>query len=322
MSTVTVVGEVVLDRIIQDSQQHDVLGGSAANTALALVRAGHHVDLRARFGSDAAGQFLKATAESLGIDVRNSIDAVERATVVEARIDSSGVPSFMFDLDNTSDWFWTSEELAKPLALDTVAITTGSPASIASPGFTALIDWVHRQKSAGTPFFYDPNIRPSVIAPLQLQTVARDRILEWVKLADVVKASDEDLNWLDPSADASQTAAHLSTLGPELVVLTQGGFGASAFHDGKQLCHVSTPAVEVADTVGAGDTVMAWLISGLSGQDRATWSEQSTIEPVLSRAVQAAAYTCTQVGADPIFRDDLDRFLANSTKTNGVEPHQ
>lgn len=310
MSTVVVVGEVVLDRIIQVDHHNDVLGGSAANTALALVRCGHHVDLRARFGSDDAGKFLKSTASRLGIDVRNSIDASQRATVVEAVVDAQGVPRFIFDLDNTADWFWTADELSVPLAPDTVAITTGSPASIANPGFASLFTWVSNHVHTGVPLFYDPNVRPSVIEPLNLQDLARDRILQWVSLATVVKASGEDLSWLSPTQSPQATAAHLSTLGPELVVLTEGAQGASAYSLGGQIAQVPAPVVVVADTVGAGDTVMAWLISGLSEIPKDSWCAPDVVGAVLTRAMKAAAYTCTRVGADPIIRAELDQFLA------------
>ena len=310
MSTVVVVGEVVLDRIIQDGHHNDVLGGSAANTALALVRCGHHVDLRARFGSDKAGHFLKSQTQALGIDITNSINATQHATVVEAVIDQSGVPTFTFKLDNTADWFWTTEELSTALAPDTVAITTGSPASIANPGFGALFEWTAQQVKQGLAFFYDPNIRPSVIEPLGLQDVARPRLFQWMSLATVVKASDEDLRWLSPDAPTRETAAHLSTLGPTLVVLTEGARGASAFCAGSLVTEVQAPSVTVADTVGAGDTVMAWLISGLTGLVRETWTEKAVLDVLLTRAVKAAAYTCTQVGANPIVATSLEEFLA------------
>jgi len=311
LASVTVVGEVVVDRVISGEAFIDVPGGSSANVALALTRCGYHVDFRARFGADYHGQSLKAHAIASGVDVSNSIDAKEPATIVEVQLDQNGVPRYAFALDGTADWQWTAHELAKPSPVDTVAIVTGSLASIASPGFESIYGWATRQKKSEISIFYDPNVRATAIDALNMADIARQRIIEWVEIADVVKASDEDLAWFDPLLDVHEIAAHFSTLGPQLVVLTAGSAGAFAYRHGELIGNAQAPHVTVVDTVGAGDTLMAWLVSGyceLSTQQR---QESSAILGILDRAVKAAAYTCTKRGCDPIYRDQLEDFLAS-----------
>jgi len=314
VETVTVVGEVVVDRVVSGQAFIDVPGGSSANVALALTRCGFHVDFRARFGSDYQGQSLKNHAIASGVDVTNSIDADEPATVVEVVIDSDGIPAYKFALEGTADWQWTEQELAKPLPPRTVAIVTGSLASIADPGFLPMFNWAQRHKADGVPVFYDPNIRSSAIEELDLSQVARERILEWIKTAEVVKASDEDLRWFDPGRSPEAIAAHFSTLGPRLVVLTAGSQGAFAFRNGEQIGHVTTRAVSVIDTVGAGDTLMAWLVSGYTELDPQERLEDVKILDILSQAVSAAAYTCTRRGCDPVYREQLADFIASQQK--------
>ena len=314
METVTVVGEVVVDRVVSGQAFIDVPGGSSANVALALTRCGFHVDFRARFGSDYQGQSLKNHATASGVDVTNSIDADEPATVVEVVVDNDGIPAYKFALDGTADWQWTEQELARPLPPGTVAIVAGSLASIADPGFLPMFKWAQNHKGHGVPVFYDPNVRPSAIEEMELSQIARERIVEWVKTAEVVKASDEDLAWFDPARSPQEIAAHFSTLGPRLVVLTAGSQGAFAYRNGKQVGQVGAPAVSVIDTVGAGDTLMAWLVSGYTELNPQERLEEAKILNILSQAVSAAAYTCTRRGCDPIYREQLADFIASPQK--------
>lgn len=81
-------------------------------------------------------------------------------------------------------------------------------------------------------------------------------------LADVVKASDEDLDWLYPGVDPLDVARGWRRTGAALVVVTRGGAGADAATS-EGVVHVEPPSVVVADTIGAGDTFMGTLISEL-----------------------------------------------------------
>ena len=309
MASVTVVGEVVIDRVMNGESCNDVPGGSSANVALALTRCGYHVDFRARFGADTYGQLLRSHAIDAGVDVTNSVSATEPATVVDISLDEQGSPTYTFHLSGTADWQWTTDELARPLPTDTSAIVLGSLASIATPGFDAQYAWAQAHSQSGIPIFYDPNVRPTAIKALDFVDLARARIMKWVKLADVVKASDEDLLWCNPAESAQETAEYFSTLGPQLVILTAGSQGAFAFRNGALIAQVQAPHVSVVDTVGAGDTLMAWLVSGYCELPAAQQADSAKIQEVLAQAVKAAAYTCTRTGCDPIYRDQLPYFL-------------
>ena len=308
--SVTVVGEVILDRVINGTSTADVLGGSAANTALALVRRGQPADLRARFGSDANGKFLKQKATSFGIDVSNSVDAIEPATVVEATIDELGIPAYKFFMDGTADWNWTANEIDKPLPENTQAVVLGSYASIVDPAFPVLYEWVLQQKQTGLLFFFDPNIRPTAIEQLNFATEARQRIRKWMNVADVLKVSDEDLAWFEPEQSPEDVAIKLSAQGPTLVVLTAGAGGAAAYSAGSLICHVSAPKVEIVDTVGAGDTLMAWLVAGVIETPGLDFRDSSEIARILDSAVKAASYTSTRRGCDPVTSAELAEFEA------------
>jgi fructokinase len=299
MASITVVGEVVVDRVITGDAHVDVAGGSAANVALALAKAGDRVDFRARYSTDDLGQYLQASAQGQGIDLSNSVTAQEPATLVEIELDYAGVPHYRFSLDGTADWQWTATEIGKPLPQHTQAIIVGSLVSVIEPAASVLFDWAKSLRTNDIVLCFDPNARPTALDALGFAGSARNRIARWIEIANIIKVSEEDLEWIHPQVAPNEVAAQWSTLGPELVVLTQGGDGVIAFRDGEQICSLPGVVVDVIDTVGAGDTFLAWLVHGylqLSGHER---TETSALSHVLEIANRAAALTCTKRGCNP-----------------------
>lgn len=299
MVRATVIGEVVLDRVITQAGATDVAGGSAANMALALSRAGHDVEFRARYSIDDAGRFLKATATNNGLDIRHSVDAPEPATVVEIHLDASGVPTYDFQMDGTADWQWTHSDLSAPLPAQTDVIVVGSLATVEEPGSTVLQQWTSEHQLHGIALAYDPNARPSSIRSESHADEVRAVMHRWVRLSDIVKVSDEDLAWYAPHREATDVAKEWSTEGARIVVVTRGAHGAAAYRDGEFLCEVPGVQVEVVDTVGAGDTFMAWLLIGLFENDERNRYTAINVERTLTRATIAAALNCQSAGCQP-----------------------
>lgn len=298
MAKITVLGEVVIDRIHSNGQIQDFAGGSAANCALALNKIGDEVFFRARYSQDPAGDFLHATAIANGLNVVQSIRATEPATIVDVFLNPSGSPSYEFHMQGTADWAWTTGELELFPISESDALVFGSLAAVLQPAHEALIPWITHAKTSGTLIAYDPNARPSAISPSDAKQV-RQRISNLVKISSIVKVSDEDLEWINPDIDPSKQASIWSTQGPEIVVLTKGAYGAAAFRNG--LCVANVPGVKtnVVDTVGAGDTLMAWLVSGLLGFEPGMRFNAGSLESVVHRAVKAAAITCSRPGCQP-----------------------
>ena len=315
MTTVTVVGEVIVDQVYTHDGLAIVGGGSAANMALALARAGVSVSLRARFSQDKNGQFLRNVAIDNGVDVSDSIDAPEPATVVDVTLDAQGIPRYTFPLDPTADWQWTKEEISKPLPPDTKVVICGSLAAVLDPGARPQLDWVKeiqlanhnaRIDSPKIRVFFDPNARPNALEQLHVVEKSKERIQEWISLADVVKVSQEDIEWLDPSEPPPSVAKAWSKLGPRLVVMTRGADGVAAYQDGEEIVTMPAPTVEVADTVGAGDTFMAWLARGYVEHEGRLFSDVAILKQVLNKAANAAAVNCSRVGCNPPRLVDLD----------------
>jgi len=149
---------------------------------------------------------------------------------------------------------------------------------------------------------YDPNVRPALITDHE-QAVSR--IERLVEKADLVKASDEDLRWIDPDRTPEQVAAAWQSLGPAIVAVTMGGEGAFAVCAAGTV-RVAARPVEVVDTVGAGDSFMTglvdalWSLNLLGGDRRAELAriDAEALEGVLRHAALASALTVSRAGAD------------------------
>jgi fructokinase len=150
----------------------------------------------------------------------------------------------------------------------------------------------------------DPNCRPGA-APYP--AVHQERLRELLTRVDVVKASEEDLAYLEPGQPALQTARDLLERGPAVVLLTQGSRGATVI---SPTGHVAVPAppASVVDTIGAGDAfgggwLAAWIAGGL---ERADLGDFEALVRTTRFAAQVAARTCEHAGAEPPYALRLD----------------
>ncbi|WP_062519738.1 carbohydrate kinase family protein [Demequina silvatica] len=298
-----VIGETLVDVVMGPDGTAAHPGGSPANVALGLARLGRSVDLLTRLGEDANGALCAEHLQASGVQIVPGSAGAHATSVATATLDASGAATYDFDIA------WDVSTAAR-LRNAPLAVHTGSIAAVMEPGATT----VHRIVSAlryTSTVTYDPNVRPSLMGS---PDEARPAIARMVALADVVKASDEDLAWLFPDSTVDDAAREWAHAGPALVVVTRGGEGATAFlHDGREIT-VKAPAVEVADTVGAGDSFMGGLIDGLweanlLGRDRRAALrdvDATEVGLILRRCTRIAAITVSRAGANPPTRDELD----------------
>jgi fructokinase len=149
----------------------------------------------------------------------------------------------------------------------------------------------------------DPNVRQIAAS----DPAYRDRLESVIPHAVIVKASVADMSWLYPGLDYKAAAARILEKGVRLVVVTlgiEGAFGTT----GRASVAVASPAVDVVDTVGAGDSFGAALLARLCERDEVKTDLELDIQQVesaLRYACLAAAITCTRAGADPPFRSEL-----------------
>jgi fructokinase len=232
---IAVLGEAVVDLVEQGPGLYRAHpGGSPLNVAIGLGRLDRPVALHARISGDTFGRMFRRHLAASGVDDRALVAATEPSTLAVASVDADGVASYDFWMHGTADWQWTAAELAEPLADDVVALHTGSMTLEVEPGASQVLDLLRRERERGlVTISYDPNVRLARLGPAD---AGRRRVEDVVRLADLVKVSADDLDWLHPGEDPGEVAVRWvggagedpAGGGPSLVVVTLGAAGSLA----------------------------------------------------------------------------------------------
>lgn len=263
-------------------------GGGPYNTALALGRLGAPAAFCSRVSTDGFGETLLAGLRAAGVDLSLVERGPEPTTLAVASVGADGSAAYGFYTEGTADRLFSLPAALPPAAR---ALALGTCSLVLEPGASAYEALLRRESDRGLLTLLDPNIRPALIPD---PAAYRERFLSWLPYVRVLKLSEEDARWLGGGTEAWLAA------GPSAVVVTRGAAGLSVTtRDGE---HHSVPGcrVEVADTIGAGDTVNAALLHRLTVEPGAPdWPA------VLSYAARAAALTCTHPGATPPYASEL-----------------
>lgn len=277
-------------------------GGGPFNTARALARLGLPVAFLGRLSDDAHGRELASLLASDGVSLALASIGPERTTVAVADVDEAGVAEYRFEVDGTSAPNLTTEMVPARLASDVRALHVGTLGMVLEPMASTLMELVERE-GQGRLVMLDPNIRLGLIP----DDAYRERLSPVIARSTVVKASDADMAWLYPGATYAEAAQRLLEAGVRLVVVTlgeRGAFGATREHQ----VSVEAVHVEVADTIGAGDSFGAALLAWLHDHDalRADLRlEKAGLRAALKFACLAAAITCSRAGADPAWKWEI-----------------
>ncbi|AZN30493.1 carbohydrate kinase [Flaviflexus salsibiostraticola] len=301
------VGEALIDVVTRGRKTSEHVGGSPFNVAAGLARLGHPTSLASWWGGDAHGHLIERTAAEYGIDVIDGSNRAERTSVATATIDDTGSASYEFDL------LWEVPTLPSPKEISHLHV--GSIGATLEPGAMDVFAAVKRMAIQGT-VSYDPNLRPAI---MKRPGLVRNRIEQIVGHCDVVKASDEDLEWLYPDTPVEEIMRRWAAMGPALIVVTRGPWGSYARLAGdRDMLVIDALDVEVVDTVGAGDSFMSGLLSGLLDAGllgsasakaelrRVRWHD---VQPALHRGVVTAGLTVSQEGAYAPTRDEVDNVV-------------
>jgi fructokinase len=319
-----VIGEALIDIVERDSRvttargneresSTEHVGGSPLNVAVGLARLGREVDFLTHIGDDARGRRIVEYVQSSGVRLVSGSMTAARTPTATATLDEKGSAQYVFDID----WQLSgTPEVGPPLV-----VHAGSIATWMEPGCRATAALLDTYRPSATVTF-DPNVRPAL---LDDGDAARARIDRLIEKADVVKASDEDMRWIDPNRSAKQLARTWLSLGPSVVAVTMGERGAFAMCEAGT-ARVAASPVKVVDTVGAGDAFMSGLIDALWSLNLLGAQRRADLRRIgldaLNSAVQTAALssalTVSRAGADLPDRATRDAAAASS----GPQPCQ
>ena len=274
-------------------------GGSPANVAVGLRRLGRQVTLMTCWGDDPPGELVRVHLDATGVEVHRLPSDSDRTTIALAYLDqTTGGARY--------DFLPTWDPIQIPIDPSTTLLHTGSLAAVVEPGASRVAAACRDLRNRGGTVSVDLNVRPAVLPDRDAYRKQASRLAE---VADVVKASDEDLAWLYPGLHPQAAARSLLDLGPSLVVVTRGADGAFAMTTDHHVT-ATAPQVDVADTIGAGDAFQAALLDSLMGPGGihlpATPEELMT---QLRRCTVAGALACTRRGAQPPTREEIEATL-------------
>lgn len=299
-----VVGEALVDIVERPGTPPLAYpGGSPANVAIGLARLGREAQLLTWLGEDANGDLVRDHLEASRVRIASGSQRAARTSTARALIDADGSATYEFDLEID----YPEHQVAE----DTVVVHVGSIGAVLEPGaakIAALLGSARRRAV----LTYDPNLRPSIMGD---RDDVRPAVLALVAGSDVVKVSDEDLEWLEPGTAPQDVARTWAAAGPALVVVTLGAEGSFAVTAEGVEVAVPAPRVDVADTVGAGDSFMGGLIDGLwtnglvgaGKHDAIAALPVDDLTQLLQQAARIAAITVSRPGANPPTRQELDQ---------------
>ncbi|MEM6941266.1 MAG: carbohydrate kinase [Pseudomonadota bacterium] len=313
-------GEALIDMIPQalpSGQQgfQPCPGGAVFNTSIGLGRLGADVAMLTALSQDMFGDQLITELEASRVETAHILRLPHPSTLAFVTLQDGHARYAFFDEGSAESQLRTADVPDLPDAV--TALYFGGISLAREPG-GAFYAELARRAGAGRLVMVDPNIR---IGFVRDQDAYRARLAQMFGLADIVKVSDEDLMWILPDAPSLETGVHilraemLRAEGPKLVILTQGAKGASAWGQGLDRIEVPAATVEVADTVGAGDSFNAGVLASLQAQgaiqeDGTLKLERPIIEQALRFAAQVAGITVSRVGANPPWGRELDAAAA------------
>ncbi|MGY9070471.1 carbohydrate kinase family protein [Streptomyces sp. CAS3] len=299
---IVVAGEALIDLVPQGPGALAALkpapGGGPYNTALALGRLGSPTAFCSRTSYDAFGEALLDGLRRAGVEVAGVQRGPEPTTLAVATIDGDGSASYSFHVDGTADRLFTAPA---SLPAETRAVSFGTLSLVLEPGASAYEELMRRAAGQGLFTALDPNIRAGLIPDADAY---RERFASWLPSVTLLKVSAEDAAWL------GGTPREWLAEGPSAVVVTRGGEGLTVYtRDGGE-CSVPGEKVDVVDTIGAGDTVNAALLHGLSALGALSQEALAALGTegwarLLRFAARAAAVTCSRAGAEPPYADEL-----------------
>ena len=315
MIDVVTLGELLIDfvptqsgvSLIDAPSFKKAPGGAPANVAAGLAKLGVSTAFLGKVGDDAFGQFLKTTLDNVGVDTRGVVFSHEARTALAfVSLHSDGEREFMFYRHPSADMLYTPEEVNGSLIEKAKILHVGSISLISEPSRSATLSALEIARENHVLISYDPNLR---LALWSDPTAAKTGMLSIWDQADMIKVSEEELQFLTGSDDVDEAVFTLWHENLKLLVVTLGSQGSQYFTPNFS-GYIPGFQVKAVDTTGAGDGFVAGLISGLLNFPQG-WEVEDQLVAICRRANAVGALTTTRLGAIPSLptSKQLDAFM-------------
>jgi fructokinase len=301
---IVVAGEALLDVVAaSDGGLVGHPGGGPYNVARTIGRLEQPVAYLGRISSDGFGARLRRELEADLVGTATVVTTDAPTTLALVELDASGGADYRFYAAGTSAPGLTLEAVTAVLPESLDALYLGTLGLVFEPIATTL-EQLTTLVGDDTLVALDPNCRPAAIDD---SAAYRERLGRILRRADVLKVSDDDLDWLVPGRAPADAARELLGQARTPALVTLGRAGALVISAG-EVASVEAPPVEVVDTIGAGDAFMgAFLADWRSrGLGRAELDSYDELVEATRFACRVAAITCSRAGADPPRRAELE----------------
>ena len=266
MIDVVAIGELLIDfaTVSTDSDGYPTMaahpGGAPANFLAALTKYGYRTALLGKVGTDTFGNLLLGTLKNAGIETKGLVQTDDVFTTLAfVTFDDSGDRKFAFSRKPGADTCICFEELDISLIDEAKVFHFGTLSLTDEPAHTATQKAVAYAKSKGKLITYDPNLRKPLWKDMD---TCKEQLLWGLKQADVVKISDEEVEFLFGCTPEEGADKLLEEFGVSLAMVTLGPNGAYLKNKNGST-YVKCPKVSPVDTTGAGDIFGGSAVSRL-----------------------------------------------------------
>ncbi|HXN68522.1 MAG TPA: carbohydrate kinase [Bradyrhizobium sp.] len=287
------------------------VGGSCLNVAVGMARLGAPAGFVGGISTDLFGRMIADHAAASQVDLRYATRSEHQTTLAFVRT-VAGEPQYAFYDEGTATRNWIYRPGSIPF--DQIeAVHVGSTTLTNDKGAAEVLAMLDDARRSAT-ISFDPNCRPKLVKDKARYVEQMDA---FAAFADIVRMSDVDFEFLYGRSDYAERARSLIETGAGLVVITRGNRGAVAWHKQAGMVEVAAPAVDVVDTVGAGDSFQAALLfalraTGRIGTKSLACMDDDGLRRVLSFAAGCAAFTCGRPGADPPRQDEIGDIMRHA----------
>ena len=314
MKKVVAIGELLIDFVPQqkgcalDEVTHfeRVAGGAPANVAAAIARLGGNAAMISQVGEDAFGTHILKVLRANGVDT-SYVFRTGRANTGLAfvSLDATGNREFSFFRNPSADLFLEEGQIAPDMFTEWAGLHFCWADLVQCPGRAAHRRAVALAKQAGALISFDPNVRlPLWSSPADCQAAIR----EFLPSADLVKLSDDEVEFVTGCTDERAAAEKLFGMGCRLLIVTRGAAGSAAYTPHAE-GFAETIRVPVTDTTGAGDSFIGSFLYQLTrdgvaadGLDKLT---EQQLTDYLVFSAQYASLTVQHKGAVMATMDEL-----------------
>jgi len=305
MLDVVCLGELLIDfttkvtgaSIIDSKEFIKHAGGSPANTAVGVATLGGNSALMGKVGDDPFGKFLYKTLKEKNVNV-SGLRLTKEAKTRLAFVDNlaNGKREFIFYGTPSADELYCDIDLEHKLLLNTKIFHFGSIALVNDCVYKAAIEAISLARGKGVLISYDPNVRLDMWPN---ESMAKERITECIRMSDIVKISDEELEISTGTSEIEEALEIVTLMGPKIAIVTRGDSGVD-YKWGAYRGYIPSFKVDLVDATGAGDSFAAALLFQISKQNKPIDSyDDSLIRGVIAFAAKVGAIVVTKHGAIP-----------------------